>query len=120
MTPSDILDGLVGGMPQHTKTPGIENDEDGNSWIVDAQIPIYDFINYFELEDFYKPSSYSTLGGLILEELRHVPEEGEKLEWNNVGFEVMSMNGARIGKVRVRLSSPAHKTLIFVKRADYG
>ena len=109
VTPSDILDGLVGGMPQHTKTPGIENDEDGNSWIVDAQIPIYDFINYFELEDFYKPSSYSTLGGLILEELRHVPEEGEKLEWNNVGFEVMSMNGARIGKVRVRLSSPAHK-----------
>lgn len=104
ITPSDILDGLVGAMPQQTRTPGIEKDEDGKSWIVDAQIPIYDFINYFELEELYRPSSYSTLGGLILEVLRHVPEIGEKLEWNCVGIEITSMKGARIDKVRVRLS----------------
>ncbi|MDE5646690.1 MAG: hypothetical protein K2I57_02540 [Muribaculaceae bacterium] len=49
----------------------------------------------------YTPSSYSTLGGLILEELRHVPEVGEKFEWNHIGFEILSMKGARIEKVRV-------------------
>lgn len=106
ITPSDILDGLVGAMPQQSRTPGIERAEDGKSWIVDAQIPIYDFINYFELEDLYRPSSYSTLGGLILEVLRHVPEAGEKLVWNCVGIEVLSMKGARIDKVRVRLGDP--------------
>lgn len=103
ITPSDILDGLVGAMPQQTVTPDIRRDDKIFAWVVDAQIPIYDFINYFDLEELYKPSSYSTLGGLILEELRHVPEVGEKFEWNHIGFEVLSMKGARIEKVRVIL-----------------
>ncbi|MDE6503973.1 MAG: hemolysin family protein, partial [Muribaculaceae bacterium] len=101
ITPSDILDGLVGAMPQQTGTPDIKRDDKIFAWVVDAQIPIYDFINYFDLEELYKPSSYSTLGGLILEELRHVPEVGEKFEWNHIGFEILSMKGARIEKVRV-------------------
>lgn len=103
ITPSDILDGLVGAMPQQTVTPDIRRDDKIFAWVVDAQIPIYDFINYFDLEELYKPSSYSTLGGLILEELRHVPEVGEKFEWNHIGFEVLSMKGARIENVRVIL-----------------
>ena len=102
-TPSDILDGLVGAIPQQTPAPAIIESGNAKEWIVDAQILIYDFLNYFELEDLYRPSQYSTLGGLILEEVRHIPSIGESLVWNNINLEIESMNGARIGKVRVTM-----------------
>lgn len=101
ITPSDILDGLVGTLPQQSDNPCIVKRVKENEWIVDAQIQFYDFLNYFELEDLYKPASYSTLGGLILEELRHIPASGETLIWNDICFEVISMDGAKIKKVKV-------------------
>ena len=76
-----------------------------DSWTVDAQTQIYDFLKFFGLEELYSPASYSTLGGLILEELRHVPSVGEKLGWNGLLFEISSMDGARIGNVSVRKKS---------------
>lgn len=103
ITPSDILDGLVGAMPQQSVNPCIIERNKGNEWIVDAQILFYDFLNYFDLEDLYKPASYSTLGGLILEVLRHIPVSGETVVWNNLRLEVISMDGARIEKVKVTL-----------------
>lgn len=102
ITPSDILDGLVGAMPQQTVNPGIKRDGNTEEWIVDGQVQIYDFLSYFELEDLYQPASYSTLGGLILEELRHIPTKGESLSWNNIHFEIISMDGAKIEQVKVK------------------
>jgi len=104
VTPSDILDGLVGEMPQQTFIPDIIKNEADGSWAVDAQIQFYDFLKFFELEDLYHPAAYSTLGGFILEELRHIPQSGEKLMWNNISFEITAMNGAKIKKVRVIIS----------------
>lgn len=103
ITPSDILDGLVGALPQQSVNTCIMKRNKDNEWVVDARIQFYDFINYFELEDLYKPASYSTLGGLILEELRHIPAPGETIIWNNIRFEVVSMDGAKIEKVKVTL-----------------
>jgi len=61
-------------------------------------------INFFELEDLYHPASYSTLGGLILEELKYIPRPGDRLDWNNIRFEILSMNGAKIEKVLVTIT----------------
>lgn len=103
ITPGDILDGLVGEIPQQAGVQDIVRSEADDCWIVDAQIQIYDFLNYFGLEELYSPASYSTLGGLILEELRRIPEQGETLTWNNISLRIVSVEGARIGKVAVRL-----------------
>lgn len=102
ITPSDILEGLVGTMPQQQAATYIDKNDDGDSWTVNAQIPIYDFLNYFNLEDLYRPASYATLAGLILEELKHVPEKDEKLTWHNLLLEIASMDGAKIGDVIVK------------------
>lgn len=102
ITPSDILEGLVGTMPQQQAATYIVKNADGDSWTINAQIPIYDFLNYFDLEDLYRPASYATLGGLILEELKHLPEKGEKLDWHNLSLEIASMDGAKIGDVVVK------------------
>lgn len=105
LTPGDILDGLVGMMPQPDVNTEIVKNEHDDTWTVDASIPFYDFLSHFGLEDLYRPASYSSLGGLILEELRHIPQPGETLQWNGIELRVESVTGAKISKVTVRLSA---------------
>ncbi len=101
VTPSDILDGLVGEIPGQSELPVIVPTDNDGEWDVDAQMSFYDFLHYFDLESLYRPASYSTLGGFLLEELKYVPERGEKYLWNNICFEIASVDGAKIKKVNV-------------------
>jgi len=45
---------------------------------------------------------YSTIAGLIIDQLGHIPEAGECMEWNNFLFEVIDMDGPRIDKVIIK------------------
>lgn len=101
ITPSDILRGLVGTMSGQAVTQETATPDENSQWSVDARIPFYDFLCHFQLEDLYKPATYSTLGGFILEELKHVPEEGEVMKWNNLVMEISEMEGAKINRVTV-------------------
>ena len=102
ITPSDILEGLVGAMQnQPDGVPEIAGHDDGSALTVDGQVSVYDFLSSIGRADLYSPASYSTVGGLLLEHLRHVPMAGERLEWNGITFEIASMDGARIGRVNV-------------------
>lgn len=105
ITPDDILDGLVGEMQDPVMSAAVTRNADGNGWIVDSQIPFYDFLHHFEREELYHPATYSTLGGFLLEELKHVPEKGESYEWNGIRFVITGMNGAKIGKVHVTFTT---------------
>ncbi len=105
ITLSDILEGLVGSCTEWAETPTIAPCDEPGAWIVDAQYPIYDFLSHFGQEDLYEPSSYSTVSGLILEELKHVPSLGEALAWHDFLFEIAAMDGARISRIKV--STPA-------------
>ena len=74
---------------------------DKEEWLVDGQCPVYDFLEYFDREDLYKPSTYKTIGGLIIEAMRKVPSEGDLVSWNCFRLEVADMDRARIDKVVV-------------------
>ena len=74
---------------------------DKEEWLVDGQCPVYDFLEYFGREDLYKPSTYTTIGGLIIETMRKVPTEGDLITWNCFRLEVADMDRARIDKVAV-------------------
>ena len=56
---------------------------------------------HFDREDLYAENTYNTLSGLILEQLEHIPQTGESLNWNNFELKVIDMDGARIDKVLV-------------------
>ncbi len=101
VTLRDILDGLIGSIAQGDDSPIIIKRTDKEEWLVDGQCPVYDFLEYFGREDLYKPSSYTTIGGLILEALRKVPVEGDLIMWNCFRLEVADMDRARIDKVAV-------------------
>lgn len=105
ITLRDILEGLVGAIDETNNDPEIVKREGSDSWLVDGQCSVYDFLSYFDREDLYdNTQSYNTFAGLIIEQIKHIPVSGERAEWNGFGFEIADMDGARIDKVIVSLS----------------
>lgn len=58
------------------------------------------------MEDLYKPSAYTTIGGLIIDTMRKVPKEGDTVSWNCFRFEVADIDRARVDKVAVAITPP--------------
>ena len=104
VTLKDILEALVGTIPDEHSEPDIVRRDDG-SVLVDGQCPFYDFLAYFDMEDLFTPQEYdfTTVSGLILKELGHIPQTGERIEWKNFSFEVMDMDGVRIDKILIHV-----------------
>ncbi|HVM90236.1 MAG TPA: hemolysin family protein [Puia sp.] len=114
ITLNDILDAIIGDLPQ----PDIQDYEitkrDDGSYLVDAQIPFYDFLAHFDKTDWINEESneFDTLAGFILHELEHIPEVGESLKWKDFKFEIVDMDAQRIDKVLVTIiNSPQPEDL---------
>jgi putative hemolysin len=104
ITMNDILEAIIGDMPQ----PDSDDDyeivkRDDGSYLVDAQIPFYDFLSKFEKTEWMNDSEneFDTLAGCVLHELERIPRTGESLEWKDFKIEIIDMDGHRIDKVLV-------------------
>ena len=82
------------------KTP-IEMTEDG-SFIVDGKISIYDLEEEIEDISFPEQRDYDTLGGLILDHLEDIPNEGERITFQDWEMEVRKLDGNRITEVSIK------------------
>jgi putative hemolysin len=104
ITMKDILEAIVGDMPEADEEDyEIVARKDG-TFLVDAQIPFYDFLTYFEKEDWItdvEQQEFDTLAGFILHHLEHIPQVGEKVTWRGFLFEIVDMDGHRIDKILV-------------------
>jgi putative hemolysin len=103
VTLNDILDAIVGEVPHlDEETYEIVERKDG-SFLIDAQIPFYNFLSYFEHTDYLNEDEqqFDTLAGFILDELERIPQTGEQFEWHGYRFEIMDMDNNRIDKVLV-------------------
>lgn len=106
ITLNDILEAIVGDIPQtDTEDYEILEREDG-SFLVDAQIPFYDFLTHFEKTEWMNEGEqeFNTIAGFILHQLQKIPKIGDKLEWKGFEFEVIDMDAQRIDKVLVTLT----------------
>ncbi len=102
ITHKDILEALIGDMNDDIdEEPEIMELPETGGWLVDGQCMIYDFLQNFNLDEEMQDYEYTTVAGLIIETLEHIPEKGEKIEWCNFSFEVKTMDGPRISKVVV-------------------
>jgi putative hemolysin len=113
ITLNDILEAIVGDIPQ----TGVEDyqvtDRGDGSFLVDAQIPFYDFLSYFKKTEWLSEDEheFDTLAGCILQELEHIPQVGEKMKWKEFDLEVLDMDGHRIDKVLVKPSEDVIKEM---------
>ncbi len=105
ITINDVLEAIVGDMSEE----GDEEDyeiaarQDG-SFLVDARLPFYDFLAYFDKEDWQEDEQeYDTVGGFLIHHLERIPSTGEKFEWHGFEFEIIDKDGARIDKIMVQL-----------------
>jgi putative hemolysin len=106
ITINDILEAIVGDIPEpDLQDYGIKVRDDG-SYLVDGQIPFYDFLTYFDKADWMNEGEheFDTLAGFILHQLERIPQTGDKMEWRGFGFEIIDMDSHRIDKVLVTAS----------------
>lgn len=106
ITLNDILEAIVGEIPQvDTVDYEIMKREDG-SYFVDGQLPFYDFLSSFHKTEWMNEGEqeFDTLAGFILHQLERIPRTGDTLEWKGFTFEIADMDGHRIDKVLVTIS----------------
>lgn len=106
ITLTDIMEAIIGDMPQ-PDVPDYEiRKRDDGTFLIDGQIPFYDFLTYFEKAGWMNEGEhdFDTLAGFILHELEHIPKPGEKFTWKGFAIEIMDMDGHRIDKVLVKIS----------------
>ena len=113
ITLNDILEALVGDMPQPDIADYEVHEREDGSFLVDAQIPFYDFLDHFNKTEWMNEGDheFDTLAGFILNELERIPRVGEKLEWRGFTFEIMDMDAQRIDKVLVTISDEIREEL---------
>jgi putative hemolysin len=107
ITLNDILEAIVGDLPeQNVADYEIVEREDG-SFLVDAQIPFYDFLTRFDKTEWMNEGEqeFDTLAGFILHKLERIPRTGEKMDWEGFQFEIIDMDAQRIDKVMVMVSN---------------
>jgi putative hemolysin len=106
ITLNDILEAIVGDIPQPDESDYEITEREDGSYLVDAQIPFYDFLTRFEKTEWMNEGEhdFDTLAGFILHELERIPKTGDKMEWKGFSIEIMDMDGHRIDKILVKIS----------------
>lgn len=105
VTINDILEALVGEFDElNLPDYSIIAREDG-SYLIDAALPFYDFLKYFDMEEEFErldEAEYNTLAGFLLHQLERIPREGDVVDWRKYEFEIIDMDATRIDKVLFR------------------
>ena len=101
----DVLEQIVGEI--YDETDEIDPDvikKNDNEFEVDGDLPIGEFLELVHIneEDFEAESE--TVGGWVVEMLGHFPSAGEKLTYNDIELEVLSMDGLRVEKILIRIN----------------
>lgn len=105
VTLNDLLESLVGNVSDFDHEGyRLDHRADG-TWLVDGQYPLADFLQYFELSEYIGEYPFNTLAGLLLNELGQIPQQGDTIVWQNLIFEIIDMDGAKLDKVLVKTNS---------------
>jgi putative hemolysin len=113
ITLNDILEAIVGDIPQPDVVDYEVTERADGSFLIDAQIPFYDFLTRFDKAEWLNEGEheFDTLAGFILHELERIPHSGDKFEWKGFKFEIIDMDGHRIDKVLVNISTEIRKEM---------
>jgi len=106
ITVKDILNAIVGEMPEAEDDDYEIVERKDGSFLIDAQIQFYNFLTRFDKTIWINEgeNEFDTLAGFILHELKRIPATGDTFEWRGFTFEIVDMDGQRIDKVLVQIS----------------
>lgn len=102
VTMDDVLDALLGDVTQHYQMEYAITKRDENSWFVDGYYNLSEFQKFFDLNiDAEVFRQYTTVSGLFIHHMQHIPEIGDRIAIENYTLEVVDKDGQRIDKIMV-------------------
>ncbi|MEW6130075.1 MAG: hemolysin family protein [Acidobacteriota bacterium] len=108
ITVEDMIEEVMGEIEDedraHIDKP-IEQLADG-SYELDGSTEIRVVENLFERD--IEADDFTTLAGLLMNEMNRVPHVGEKLEFKGIEFEVVDADGQKVNRIRLRAVQPIH------------
>jgi len=99
----DVVDALIGDASEIGQDEYQITQRDENSWLVDGQYAIIDFVKYFNLNILLKTKGFTTVAGLMIHKTANIPDVGDKVIVENLELEVVDKDGQRIDKILVTL-----------------
>ncbi|PSL43877.1 putative hemolysin [Chitinophaga niastensis] len=104
ITYHDIVSGLLGSLPGYNTKERYLAQQPDKSWLTYGYTRLsyvretlgYEWLREYEKED-------STVAGLLIDKLKHIPKTGEKIVLYQVVFEIRKMDHHRIDEVIIRM-----------------
>lgn len=106
VTVADILMAIAGALPEEGDDGDKPVKRNDGSWLVDGMSPINEIEELLGLKNMQGDGDFHTLAGFMLAQMGHIPKTGDRFSWQNVGFEVVDMDGRRIDKVLIVPPAP--------------
>ncbi len=102
VTMDDFLDALVGSATEIYQEEYQILARDENSWLVDGQYPVLEFLKYFDMDFVLDPAmSFTTVAGWVIHLRNGLPKVGEFVTVGEYRIEVVDKDGPRIDKILV-------------------
>ncbi|MEZ2128888.1 MULTISPECIES: hemolysin family protein [unclassified Sinorhizobium] len=98
VTSGDIMEAILGALQEGPADEQAIARRDDGSYLVSGWMPIDEFTAYMNFP-LHEEVEYQTVAGLVLEEMKHLPELGESFTKNGWRFEVIDLDGRRIDKI---------------------
>jgi putative hemolysin len=108
LTPTDLLEGVVGAIPFGGKAaePKAVLRDDG-SLLVDGLLNIDSFKEILQVESLpgEEEDAFQTVAGFVITEMGRIPDAGQSFDWGAYHFEVVDMDWRRVDKILVSKKS---------------
>ena len=106
VTIEDVLEQIVGDIDDEHDTDLGSNifKHDDNLYVLRALTAIDEFNEYFSTN--FSDNKYETVGGLIMNELGHMPRRLEEISIDNFRFKVLRADGRRIYMLQLQVQEP--------------
>jgi putative hemolysin len=102
VTMDDVVDALVGNVTENDQDEYQLTQRNENSWLVDGQYSLIEFVKYFQLYvDEEIIDKYTTVSGLFIYNQTTMPEVGSKVIIENIELEIIDKDGQRIDKILI-------------------
>ncbi|CAL1125197.1 unnamed protein product [Cladocopium goreaui] len=107
VTVEDMMEEVVGVMrDEHSRDDDYHIEPQGDGvWLVDGTAKINDLLDALAVHDpaALESRPFSTVAGLVHNQLQRIPRVGDQLTWHSLGLEIIDMKGPRIVRLRVSL-----------------
>ena len=102
ITMDDVVDALVGDATEMDQEEYQITPRDENTWFVDGQYSVLEFIKYFDIpiEEDYS-NQFTTVAGLIIHKNSSLPNVGDRFSFGNYELEIIDKDRQRIDKILV-------------------